>query len=187
MKQGGGKAKGAEFERQVCKSLSKWISGVRRDDLLWRSAMSGGRATLGLKEGVRRLAQSGDISAIGLEAHQLISVYSIECKFVKDLNIQGLVYGTKSGLIDHWGQACCEASSVGKLPMLVAKQNHKPPIVGLSRASYRDGGGPVRRRGLAQMREARLLVCPHEDLNVMFFNDMLNLPPEYLLWEYVGS
>lgn len=179
MKKGGGKTKGAQFERDVCKGLSKWISGGKRDDLLWRSAMSGGRATIGLKEGISRSAQSGDISAIDAEAYEFIERYSVECKFVKDLNIQGLVYGTQSGLVDHWGQAVREANSCQKLPMLVAKQNHKPPIVGLSMASYR--GRKLHFRIPHDLLKIRLLVCTHEDLHLMFFNDLLKLPPDCLL------
>lgn len=180
MKKGGGKAKGAQFERDVCKDLSKWISGGKRDDLLWRSAMSGGRATIGLKEGISRSAQSGDISAIAAEALDFIEQYSIECKFVKDLNIQGLVYSTQSGIIRHWGQTCCDANSSDKLPLLIAKQNHKPPLVGLSMASYRERG-TGRSRIPYDLLKIRLLVCPHEDLNLMFLNDLLKLSPECLI------
>lgn len=180
MKKGGGKAKGSEFERQVCKALSKWLSGVGNDSLLWRSAMSGGRATIGLKEGVSRSAQSGDISAVDAEAYNFIERYSVECKFVKDLNIQGLIYGTQSGIIQHWGQTCCDANSSGKLPMLIAKQNHKPPLVGLSTPSYRESK-TGRSRIPYDLLKIRLLVCPHEDLNLMFLNDLLKLPPECLM------
>ena len=51
-KPGYGKQKGGEYERTVCKKLSLWVSNGTRDDIFWRSAMSGGRATLQRKKGI---------------------------------------------------------------------------------------------------------------------------------------
>ena len=56
------KQKGAEFERKICKQLSRWIDS-NREDLFWRSAMSGGRATLKSNKG-EVSGQAGDITSI---------------------------------------------------------------------------------------------------------------------------
>src|SRR6266436_6000325 len=90
-----GKLKGGEWERQVCRKLSLWISEGQSDDLLWRSAMSGGRATIGLAKGIKRGSQAGDISAVTSLGEQFIGVFIVECKFYKDLQVlQGICKDT---------------------------------------------------------------------------------------------
>jgi len=125
MKPGAGKQKGAEFERWVCKKLSLWVSGDERDDLFWRSAMSGGRATIGVKD---RPAQAGDISSIDQHGHDLIKRFVIECKFHKSIDLQQAIFG-KGILIKWWNDLDKLSDKLDKSPMLIAKQNHIPPIV----------------------------------------------------------
>src|SRR5215216_6431446 len=38
--------KGPQWEREVCRALSLWVTNGERVDVFWRSAMSGGRATV---------------------------------------------------------------------------------------------------------------------------------------------
>ena len=44
-KKASGSKKGTPFEREICKEISLWWSWGQRDDLVWRTATSGGRAT----------------------------------------------------------------------------------------------------------------------------------------------
>lgn len=81
MRSGAGKSKGNAFERDVCRKLSLWISDGKRDDLLWRTAASGGRATfISRTSGGARLAvaQAGDVTAIDLAGFPLASQVMIE-------------------------------------------------------------------------------------------------------------
>ena len=80
MRKGGGKEKGSAYERAICKRLSLYVSKGKRDDLFWRSAMSGGRATLQAKKGKKAQAQAGDITSIAAEGNKLTSTFMIECK-----------------------------------------------------------------------------------------------------------
>lgn len=132
MKAGHGKAKGGAFERLICVKLSKWVSEGDKDDLFWRSAMSGGRATVGAKKGVQRNAQSGDISAIAPEGHRLTNHFSIECKTYLDLALEGLLFEKKAGIVSFWKQTQRDALNSKKMPMLIAKQNRSPILLGLS-------------------------------------------------------
>jgi hypothetical protein len=53
MRKGGGKQKGSQFERDVCRELSLWVSHGKQEDVYWRSAMSGGRSTVAALKGAR--------------------------------------------------------------------------------------------------------------------------------------
>lgn len=122
-KPGGGMAKGASFERAVCKALSLWVSGGKHEDWFWRSAMSGGRSTVGRKVGKHLVQHAGDISATALGAHELTGLFYIECKNVKNLDLGSWIFrGTGKGF-QFWLEACREAKHYGKLPMLIAKEN----------------------------------------------------------------
>ena len=125
--------------------LSLWISKGARDDLFWRSAISGGRATLQLKKGVVSLSQSGDVTAIALEGYPLCAQCLFEMKNYKNLNIvEGLIKGT--GLLAaFWRKAVADAGIYGKQPVLIARQNHLPTLA-IVPAGFRlfdEGKAPV--------------------------------------------
>ena len=128
MRDGGGKSKGSSFERTICVALSKWLSHDEREDLLWRSSMSGGRATVARKSGKVLQSQAGDLSAIHPDGHNFTDFFYCELKSYNDLNYQGLL--TNSGnLYKFWQSTITEANSYKKQPMLIAKQNRMPIVV----------------------------------------------------------
>lgn len=139
MKRGGGKQKGSAFERQVCKDLSLWLSGGKHDDWFWRSAMSGGRATVGKKAGNIRSQQAGDISAIeGLRASLFAKRFYMECKHVKSLDMHGLPF--RRGFLFRCARSALrEAICYDKTPLLFVKQNRLPAMVGCLRMSCEFG------------------------------------------------
>lgn len=55
-----GSKKGTPFEREIAKELSWWWSWGERDDLVWRTASSGGRATQRCKTNQITKYQHGD-------------------------------------------------------------------------------------------------------------------------------
>ena len=125
MRPGGGKEKGGKFERAVCKRLSHWVSAGKHQDLFWRSAMSGGRATVH-GPGVR---QAGDAAGVTAEAHQLLDHYVIECKHVKDLYLDRFCVQHKGPLVGYWTKLLSVCIAHNKEPMLIACQNFWPPLV----------------------------------------------------------
>lgn len=128
MKPGGGKQKGASFERDTCKKLSQWISGGARDDLLWRSAMSGGRATVMNRKGGNNKSQIGDISAVDALAAPFIDRFVLECKHYGDLGLLPGILKTKGTLCEFWAKVAEEAYNNGKQPVLIAKQDMWPTM-----------------------------------------------------------
>lgn len=137
MKQGGGKQKGSAFERLICKELSSWLTEGKRNDLFWRSAMSGGRATLTLnKDSVSN--QAGDLSPIDRLGQAFTDIFYIECKFYKDLHINSLLFGTpaKNSLLDFWTVAAEEAKKYDKIPLVICKQNRREILVLTDHAGF---------------------------------------------------
>ena len=56
------KNKGSTFERKICRQLSMWWA--ERDDIFWRTAGSGARATIRAKRKCRTANSAGDICAL---------------------------------------------------------------------------------------------------------------------------
>lgn len=129
MKRGGGGKKGGEFERDVCKELSKAISGGLRKDLFWRTSMSGGRATLMRRAGQRNLSQMGDVSSLDSSSNWLTDRYMIECKHSKDTGLLPfLIHG--GGKIANWVSTMeQQGHECQRRPLLVFRQNHMPILV----------------------------------------------------------
>ena len=139
MRKGGGKQKGNSFERDCCKKLSRWITNGKREDVLWRSAMSGGRATIARKSG-KDVRQAGDICLVSPEGHSLTDRFFIECKFYSDLQIDSFLLQYKGNLARFWTHCVKQAKQHNRSPMLIAKQNHKPAllIVSINRPRFCD-------------------------------------------------
>jgi hypothetical protein len=132
------KRKGGAFERVVAKALSLWVSRNQHDDLLWRSATSGGRATVASQKGKRVKTGMGDIVAVERhrEANILINDFIIECKNVKNLRWDALLYGTPTSgqtILPFWKKLLEESTRHNKSPMLIAKQNGADPVVCIQR------------------------------------------------------
>jgi hypothetical protein len=129
MKPGGGKQKGSGFEREICKKLSLWVSEGNSDDLFWRSAMSGGRATVRTKKGQKTASGQGDITAVTTEGNKLTDHFVIECKNMKTLGLDSHVYD-QGPLAGIWNKLKNETPK-NKKPMLIFKENRRPILIGL--------------------------------------------------------
>jgi len=75
-----GSHKGSGFERDLCRQLSSWWTGGTEDDLFWRTASSGGRATIRHRKGKRTAGQYGDICATDDRGAPLLQWLTIEAK-----------------------------------------------------------------------------------------------------------
>ena len=129
-KPGYGKQKGGEYERTICKKLSLWVSGNQRDDIFWRSAMSGGRATVQRKKGISNKTQLGDITSIDPLGTFLVGIAIIECKYYRDLKLENLIYKTSvNGIVGMWNTLTNVCKINKKHPILIAKQNFKPDLI----------------------------------------------------------
>lgn len=113
----------------MARRLSLWLSGGVADDLLWRSAMSGGRATLQFKRDNKlNRRQSGDLSAIGQGAYEFCEQTYIECKHYRDLQIDRSLLCCTGQLYHFWQKTVVEARRYDKRPLLIARQNRYPTL-----------------------------------------------------------
>lgn len=132
MKRGGGKGKGSNFERWVCVELSLAVTGGKRKDVFWRSAISGGRATVHNKKRID-VRQAGDICAVAPEGNSLVNTFYFECKFYRDLKIDRFVVEGTGPLAGFWNTTKTEAARHKRIPVLIAKQNNLKPFVIIKR------------------------------------------------------
>ncbi len=160
MRKGGGKAKGAEFERGVCKSLSLWLSAGNDEGLLWRSAMSGGRSTVAFAKGRTLGASAGDISAVGEGGMPLIRLFTIECKTYRTLDYHGLI-NRRGKLVEFWAEVRKQAKRYNKEPILIAKQNQQPIIVCLTA------------KGREVLDVKTLILVPYLNMRILLFEEFL--------------
>lgn len=166
---GQGKSKGTAFERGVCAKLSLWITDGQRKDCLWRSAISGGRATRRRQKGEEVAVQLGDICAVDPLGHALTDIFFVECKHYKKLDIVSFLLSNTGVLAKFWSKAKDEAEKYDKHPMLIAKQNNFPTFVLLRRS--RSALGAKIRADLYYPQECTLILL----------DDLLIVPFRYVL------
>lgn len=120
-------AKGGEFEREISKFLTKWLTGKEKPYKYWRQDASGGLATVH-EENVH---MTGDIKPLAKEAEFLTDIFSIECKtgYPKTSFWQHFTT-TKFALEEFWSQAIEDAKD--KFPMLIYRKLRRKPIVGIN-------------------------------------------------------
>jgi len=124
-----GKHKGSEFERKVCKRLSKWI--LADQVVFWRSASSGARSTQLAKKGEKASKTGGDIVALGEEGDWLTKSFSVECKTYKDFSFD-LLMEDKGKIPGWWSQCWMDSIRDEKHPMMIFKKNRSPIYLAIS-------------------------------------------------------
>ena len=179
MRPGGGKGKGGAFERLICVLLSLWVSDGKRRDLFWRSAMSGGRATRGRARGEDLAHQAGDLSAVHPWGHRLTDTFFIECKFVRNLQFDRLLFG-EGLLAQFWKTAIEQASNHKRSPMVIAKENRGDIVVLMHPDSLLSHLQiPFVRLDILHRRKNRLVAFP--DVIIVRLDDILKEKFRYVL------
>jgi len=118
MKKGGGKSKGSQFEREICRILTKWITGKANPVIFWRTAGSGSQHT-NLKGNSLMV---GDIMAIDERALPFTRLFCIECKFYKELDLFPFI-DNKGIIYSWWKELIRKSNETNKHPLLIFKRN----------------------------------------------------------------
>lgn len=142
MKAGASKSKGSSFERDICKQLSRFVSKGEKTDCFWRSAMSGGRATVAQKRGEVLNRQAGDICAVAPEGHAITDNFYLELKAYNDLRLDSFIFKKVGPLTAFWKHTKLQAKKYGKRPAMIIRTNRLPILLMLDRPNVligRDG------------------------------------------------
>jgi hypothetical protein len=128
-------AKGGNYEREICHSLSKWWTGNENDSVFWRTANSGGRATVRGRKGKKTSGHCGDICATDQSAEPFMKLVTIEVKrgYNKDnvFNFIDQKRGKKATDFEQWIlQAKSASERAGSMHwMVIARRNQKVAMV----------------------------------------------------------
>ena len=135
-------AKGSEFERRISKELSLWATGGKRDDTIWRSSLSGGRATVRRKVGKATHNAAGDLCAMHPSVAWLMDKVCFELKHgYKGWDILDMVDFAAKGTPTFQkfvNQCCIAAEAEGKQPVLILHRHAKKVIIVLPLVLFRD-------------------------------------------------
>ena len=140
------KNKGNTFERLIAKLLSEWWSGGERDDIFWRAASSGGRATQRTKAGKTTKGQYGDICASDPSGVPLIDEYIIEVKKgYNDVTVGEILDKTRNGptILEGWIKKLDEECKLEYTPnhwIIIHKRDRKNIYMYQSSALHPMGG-----------------------------------------------
>jgi len=128
------KGKGSSFERQLCKMLSLWWSNGKRDDLYWRSSMSGGRATVRARKSKSTAGHYGDITSTDTVGRELTQLCVIEAKRgYQEHTVGDLVDATPANKpqFEDWVEQAMEEQELAGTPgwLLITKRNNREIMV----------------------------------------------------------
>ncbi len=128
-------AKGANWERQISGILSLWWTGDPDASVFWRTANSGGRATVRTRKGRKTPNHFGDLCAIDPVAQPLLDLFVIEIK-------RGYNRATVHDLLDRsqkstapihaeWIKKVSETAKIAGVRywMLIHKRDRREPLI----------------------------------------------------------
>lgn len=128
--------KGSNFEREVCKRLSLWWTELEtkpRDDVFWRSSISGGRATVRAKTGKSTFGSYGDIAAVDPIGLPLLKLVTIELKRGYSKHSPGELFDSTKFQKSPFSEAVQQAERCARLAgsfgwMLIHRRDRKAAI-----------------------------------------------------------
>ena len=148
MKKGAGKAKGSQFERDICRELSLWWTNYERDDIFWRTAASGGRATNRAKQGKTTAGAYGDITYTDSLGADLLKLFCFELKRgyghwclldVFDRPVPAKKLCKPTIIEQFWMQASQSCLDAGSLyPVVIFRRDSRRPCILAPKIFLRD-------------------------------------------------
>lgn len=121
-------AKGSQFERDMAKTLTEWVTGKKKPYIFWRTPSSGQLMTVSEAWDV-----SGDLMAIRPEGIFLTNKFNFECKngypkadfhkHLKKLKKPDEIY-------EFWSECIRDARKAGKHGSLIWRKKNHPIIIG---------------------------------------------------------
>lgn len=120
--------KGGEFERDVSKFFTKWLTGKEKPYKYWRMPASGGLATIHAEN--EDLA--GDIRALDKDGRFLLDLFCIECKTgYPKTSFWQFFSKSEFKLKTFWSQTI-EETPYDRFPMLLYRKKGRKPCIGIN-------------------------------------------------------
>ena len=141
--------KGKQFERDMARELSLYLSNNKTNDGVWLTEGSGGRATNRLKANrTVRIEQHGDLTYTMPELKYWFDIFSVECKSgyakkrkSKDKSKLTITHWCLTDLIDSsqqmtqfhefWNQCLTDSFESNREPFLIYRRNRRTPCVAM--------------------------------------------------------
>lgn len=132
------KNKGGEYERKVAKILSKWWTNGERDDVIWRSQNSGGRATNRYQKGKSTANAQGDLAYSDEIAKPLFDIVTIEVKrgYPQTNPLDIIDANNHNELETFWKQVTRDSVIIGTNPILILKRDRRDPVIFMYKLFY---------------------------------------------------
>ena len=122
---GKGKRKGSQFERDVCRILTEWVTGKKDPVIFWRTAGSGSQFTV--KKG--KSPMCGDIIAIDPAGTPFTDYFCVECKSRKKIFATSLLVEDVRSFREWWEGLVESSEKACKGPLLIFRASHHPIYV----------------------------------------------------------
>ena len=133
-KKASGSRKGSPFEREISKEISFWWSDGERDDLVWRTASSGGRATTRFEsQNLMTQYGFGDLCPTHGDIVPLFDLFLFEVKrgynskldLMEEIDLPSNLVKTPQ-IWEWWTTACRDASRAGRPEsMIIGKRDNR--------------------------------------------------------------
>lgn len=126
-------AKGGDFEREVGRLLSLWLTHGKENDLMRRTECSGGRFTMTAR------GDAGDLMSTGHPVTwNFFQHYTVECKHWNCLDLWNFLL-KRGELYEAMEKVKKQATDLGRQWMLIVRQNWSPILVFMPTAIFPDG------------------------------------------------
>ena len=138
MRKGGGKDKGADYERECARELSKWFTYGNNTEGFWRSGGSGSMGTRRAAKGEADIGPHvGDIVSVAEDTAAFTGQFCVECKRVKTFGWKNVMHlRWSSWLEEFWDQALRQAIQPHRYPFLMAREDRGEEIIGMQRLIF---------------------------------------------------
>lgn len=146
-------SKGKNFEREISKDMSLWLTNGQNTDCIWYTKSSGGRATRRVRSNqVASKYDHGDLGPDGSDVEYFFDTFSCELKTGYGTNAKTIYNkdGKKSKAVtlwsvldlldssqqlpifyNFWSQAVNDADESGREPLLIFRRNRRLPCIAM--------------------------------------------------------
>lgn len=112
---------GNNYEREIAKILSKWISGKNDPLICWRNVHSGSISTIAKKKGLSGDNTDGDFQCLNPAYQFMFDTFCFDSKCYKDCNPYFINDKNmkSNSILNQWIKVCKEAGN--KIPVMLVK------------------------------------------------------------------